>query len=561
VQEALTFDKECGTTFWKDAIQKEMLNVMPAFQILEEAESVPVGYKHIDCHMIFDIKLEGLVRKARFVGGGHQTEEPAASVFSSVVSRDSVRILFTIAALNDLPVLSCDVQSAYLHAPTKEKVYTTAGLEFGARHVGKRVLIVRALYGLRSSGARWRDHMAQTLRDMSFKRSIGDPDVWMKEAVKPGGELYYEYVLVYVDDLLAISMNPMGIMDGIKKRYPLKKGSLKEPDQYLGAHIKQWKILDSDDPTKTRWAMSADLYIKSVRRDIEFRMNSYEMRFATKASNPFSAQSYRPELDDTPELGDEQALWYMAIIGILRWCVELGRIDIMLEVSLLSSFLACPRVGHLKQALHIVAYCCHHEQSNIVLDDTVPDLSSIAEFTEADWGEYYPDAKEPTPANMPKPRGKPVTTTCYVDSDHAGCRMTRRSQTCYFLFVNSAPVVWYSKRQTTVESSTFGSEAVAMKTAMDAIEALRFKLRMFGVPLDGATRVLCDNEAVVRNTTAPESTLKKKQTSVAYHRNRECVASGMALVGKVHTSMNLADLGTKVLSNPTRRRLLRMLTW
>ena len=84
---------------------------------------------------------------------------------------------------------------------------------------------------------------------------------------------------------------------------------------------------------------------------------------------------------------------------------------------------------------------------------------------------------------------------------------------------------------------------------------------MFGIPIDGATRVLCDNEAVVRNTTAPESTLKKKQTSVCYHRNRECVASKMAIVGKVHTSMNLADLGTKVLPYSTRTRLLRMVTW
>ena len=561
VKEALQFDRDSGTTFWRDAITKEMRNVMPAFKILEGDESVPVGYKHIDCHMIFDIKLEGLVRKARFVGGGHQTDPPKASVFSSVVSRDSVRIMFTIAALNDLPILSCDVQSAYLHAPTKERVYTTAGLEFGASQVGKNVLIVRALYGLRSSGARWRDHMAATLRGMDFVRSQGDPDVWMRPAVKPDGSHYYEYVLVYVDDLLAISLKAEDIMDGIKKVYPLKAGSLKEPDQYLGAEIKKWNIHNSTDPTKTRWAISAEKYIKSVKRDIEARLDSYGMRFSTKAKTPFSSASYRPELDETPELDDDKALWYMAIIGILRWCLELGRVDIICEISLLSSFLACPRVGHLEQALHIVAYLIRHERSNLVMDDTVPDLSDTAEFIEGDWSEYYPDAKEPMPHNMPEPRGRAVTTTCYVDSDHAGCKMTRRSQTCLFIFLNSAPVVWYSKRQTTVETSTFGSEAVAMKTAMDHIEALRFKLRMFGIPIDGATRVLCDNEAVVRNTTAPESTLKKKQTSVCYHRNRECVASKMAIVGKVHTSMNLADLGTKVLPYSTRTRLLRMVTW
>jgi len=321
VKEALQFDRDSGTTFWRDTITKEMRNVMPAFKILEGDELVPVGYKHIDCHMIFDIKLEGLVRKARFVGGGHQTDPPKASVFSSVVSCDSVRIMFTIAALNDLPILSCDVQSAYLHAPTKEKVYTTAGLEFGASQVGKSVLIVRALYGLLSSGARWRDHM-------DFVRSQGDPDVWMRPAVKPNASYYYEYVLVYVDDLLAISLKAEDIMDGIKKVYPLKAGSLKEPDQYLGAEIKKWNIHDSKDPTKTRWAISAEKYIKSVKRDIEARLDSYGMRFSTKAKTPFSSASYRPELDETPELDDDKALWYMAIIGILRWCLELGRVDI-----------------------------------------------------------------------------------------------------------------------------------------------------------------------------------------------------------------------------------------
>ena len=114
--------------------------------------------------MIFDVKMD-LTWKARFVAGGHQTDPPKESTYSSVVLRDSVRMKFLIAALNSLDILLADVQNAYLNAPTKEKVYTTAGLEFGAVNKGRFVLIVRALYGLKSSGARWRDRMAATLRD------------------------------------------------------------------------------------------------------------------------------------------------------------------------------------------------------------------------------------------------------------------------------------------------------------------------------------------------------------------------------------------------------------
>ena len=163
VQEALRIDKETGTTFWQDAIRKEMTNVMVAFQILDNDEPVPIGYQKIDCHIVFDVKLEGLVCKAQLVAGGHQTDIPPELVFSSVVSCDRVRIMFLTAALNDLNILLADVQNAYLNAPTKERVYTIAGLEFGSKNVGKRVLIVRALYGLRSFRAQWRDHMASTL--------------------------------------------------------------------------------------------------------------------------------------------------------------------------------------------------------------------------------------------------------------------------------------------------------------------------------------------------------------------------------------------------------------
>ena len=88
--------------------------------------------------------------------------------------------------------------------------------------------------------------------------------------------------------------------------------------------------------------------------------------------------------------------------------------------------------------------------------------------------------------------------------------MTRRSQTGVIIFLNRAPILWYSKRQNTVESSTFGSEFVAMKTAVEQTEAQRYKLRMMGIPVEGPTNVFCDNESVFINSTKPDSTLKKK---------------------------------------------------
>ena len=121
--------------------------------------------------------------------------------------------------------------------------------------------------------------------------------------------------------------------------------------------------------------------------------------------------------------------------------------------------------------------------------------------------------------------------------------------------MNRAPIIWYSKRQNTVETSTFGSEFVALKISVELIEALRYKLRMFGIPIDGPTNVVCDNEAVTKNTIHPESTLKKKHNAIAYHRAREAVAAGTIRVTKEDGKTNLADVLTKPLPQITREYL------
>ena len=554
VEEAYAIDKKTNTRFWRDAIEKEMKNVMPAFKFTDD-DTIPIGFKKIDCHIVFDVKLVGLVRKARFVAGGHQTDPPADSVFSSVVTRDSVRIGFLAAALNDLDILSADVQNAYLNAETKEKVYTVAGLEFGRHNLGRPVLIVRALYGLKSSGARWRDHMAATLREGGFTGCRADPDVWMRPAVKPNGDKYYEYVLCYVDDILAISHKPQEIMDYLASKYTLKEGSVKPPDMYLGADVSKFTV--PGDP-REKWAMSSDTYVKRALADVEKQLNANGQQLRSRVSTPMSS-NYRVELDATPELDDKQCTYYQGLIGVLRWICELGRIDIVVAVSMLSRYLANPREGHLEQALHVFAYLKHHDRSRIVFNDALPELTN--EFHQCDWTEYYPGASEVVPPNAPEIRGKPMHMTCFVDADHAGCRETRRSHTGILIFLNKAPIVWYSKRQNTVETSTFGSEFVAMRQAVEMIEGLRYKVRMMGIEIEGSTSLLCDNESVVKNATRPESCLKKKHVAIAYHRVREAQAASIVRIAHQPGEFNLADVLTKLLPGPRLKELIGCILW
>ena len=125
--------------------------------------------------------------------------------------------------------------------------------------------------------------------------------------------------------------------------------------------------------------------------------------------------------------------------------------------------------------------------------------------------------------------------------------------------INMAPVLWYSRRQNTVETSTFGSEFVALRIATELIESLRYKLLMFGVPIEGSANVFCDNESVVKSSGVPESRLKKNHCSIAYHRVREAIAAGTLLVYYERSESNLADLLTKILTANKREPLVQAL--
>jgi hypothetical protein len=215
-----------------------------------------------------------------------------------------------------------------------------------------------------------------------------------------------------------------------------------------------------------------------------------------------------------------------------------------------------PREGHLEAIYHLFGYLKSKDKVKMVFDYRVPDINEAAFKQHCDWEPFYGKLEEEVPSRMPKAYGYQVTTHCFVDSNHAGNVVTRRSHTGIIIFLNKAPVMWFSKRQNTVETSTFGSEFVAMKIAKEMVVALRYKLRMFGIPIDGPTNVYCDNEGVVKNTSIPESVLSKKHLSIAYHAVREAVAAGIMRVAKEDTLTNLADLFTKCLPQARRNKLL-----
>ena len=479
VDDAIRIDTDTNTTFWSDAIKKEMKNVRPAFESTDHSKSdalasnVLIGYQKITCHMIFDIKIDRkFTRKARFVAEGHTTSPPSSTTYSSVVFRDSVRIAFLIAALNDLKVWTTDIGNAYLNALCREKIWTIAGTEFGSEK-GKVMKIVKALYGLKTSGASWRAMLSQSLRDMNFTPTKADPDVHIRPATKPCGFEYYELILVYVDDILHMSHDITQVERGLRASYILKEGSTGEPERYLGANIEKFSV-----DSHILWGLSCEDYVNNAIKNIEESLNAKRGNeiglsiYGKKASNRPFPVTYRPECDVTPELGKEDASKYLQLIGILRWAVELGRIDIHTEVSLLSQHQCLPREGHLDAAYRIFWYLKKADHSRLICDPrdrTFDDRLFQGNTDNSDWKDFYNYVSEPIPENMPLPQDLPVYTTCYIDADHAANEVTRRSHTGILLYVQNTLIQWFSKRQNTVETSSFGSEFVALHIATEMI--------------------------------------------------------------------------------------------
>ena len=206
IEHAYQIDSKNKNHFWRNAIQKEMTNVGVAFEILSTGKKAPPGWKGASGHLVFDVKMD-FTRKARWVLDGYKAADPIGSTYAGVVSRESVRMILTYAALNDLEVCAADIQNAYLQAPSSQKDFVVCGPEFGLENVGKVALVHHALHGGKAAERDFRNHLRSCMSHLQFEPCPADPDVWTRPGTKKDGSPCYEYILLYVDDALAIGAN------------------------------------------------------------------------------------------------------------------------------------------------------------------------------------------------------------------------------------------------------------------------------------------------------------------------------------------------------------------
>jgi len=449
------------------------------------------------------------------------------SVYSGVVSLRGLRLVLFLAELNHLETWATDIGNAYLEAETKEKVYIIAGPEFGELE-GHVLVIRKALYGLRTSGLRWHEHFADCLCAMGFTPSKAEPDIWLR---CNGNK--YKYIAVYVDDLAIAAKNPKEIVDILINHYKFKLKGTGPIAVYLGIDF---------------FRDEHGVLCMTPRKYIEKMCTTFEQLFGHPpkqvVTSPIEKNDH-PELDTSELLGLDDITKYQSLIGALQWAVSIGRIDIMTSVMTLSSFRAAPRRGHMERVKRIYGYLAKMKSAAIRIRTSEPDYSALPE-QDFDWMHtVYGELQEILPTDAPEPLGEFVTLTHYVDANLMHDMTTGKSVTGILHLLNKTPIDWYSKKQPTVETATYGSEFVAARTCVEQVIDLRLTLRYLGVPIRKKSYMFGDNESVVDSSTIPHAKLHKRHTILSFHRVREAIASGMIAFYYLPGQINPADILSK----------------
>ena len=210
----------------------------------------------------------------------------------------------------------------------------------------------------------------------------------------------------------------------------------------------------------------------------------------------------------------------------------------------MSSFRAAPRRGHLARVKRICGYLAKMKHGTLKFRTHVPDYSDIPD-RQYDWSHIYGKVTELLPEDAPEPLGRPVTLTHHVDANLYHDALTGRSVTGILHWVNATPIEWYSKKQATVETATYGSEFVAARTCIEQMIDLRTTLRYLGVHVNDVGYMFGDNKSVVDSGSVPQAKLHKHHTALSFIHVREVVASKFVKFEFLPGSENPADILSK----------------
>ncbi|KAL7567086.1 hypothetical protein ACA910_002809 [Epithemia clementina (nom. ined.)] len=315
---------------------------------------------------------------------------------------------------------------------------------------------------------------------MGFLPSKNDPDIWMRSS--RDGEVY-EYIAVYVDDLAIIAKDPAEIGQILREKYKFKLKGDGPLEYHLGCGY--WR-----DPNGT--------LVADPKKYIEKMMEWYEKEFGKKPrklKTPLEPGNH-PEIDESPECSEKDQSRYLTMIGQLQWLVALGRFDIFCAKMTMSEFRPAPREGHISRLKRMYGYVLEARIAAIRFRTTEPNYDNFDVLQHDRMRTVYGNVEQTIPEDAPVPKRKPVVTTSYVNANLYHDVVTGKAVTAVLHLLNQTPIDWYSKKQNTVETATFGSEFSAAWTATDQTVDLRNPLRYLGVPVKERSYLFGDNKSV-----------------------------------------------------------------
>ena len=495
--------------FWLQAMQEEQ-DSLDAHEVMEYVER-PRGHKVIPVHWIFSVKTDAhgnvLRFKARLVAQGCR-QIPGVDVdevFAPTSSYGSRRTLLATAAAKNMEIHQVDIKTAFLNGELEEEVYVTQppGFENGNPSIVCR--LHKALYGLKQAPRAWHKTLNEKLLSMRYEVCKSDAGVYIKR--HNDGEL--SYMLVYVDDLLIVAMGAEEI-EWVKRELlaSFKIHDLGEVKDFLGCQIQRDRenmclslsCIPKIDALCEKFGVSAESRPVDTPMSKDFVMSGVPQM--TVGDSSFGS--------GTPLLPGHR---YCELVGSLLYIANTTRPDIAHAVGVLSRYRNTPTTAHMNEGLRVLRYLLSTRECVLVLGGKGPVLEG------------------------------------HVDADYAGDIDSRHSTSGYVLSVFGSAVVWGSKKQHSVATSTVEAEFMAASVAIKEINWLRGFMEEIGTP-PWSVKLYCDNQGCIANLKNPLYSKYTKHIAVSFHFAREAIAKGQVIIRYIESAKNKADMLTKPLARP-----------
>jgi hypothetical protein len=510
---------------WRAAMDKEFDSIKEhdTFEVVER----PEGTNVVTCKWVFDVKADkdGFVArfKARLVARGFSQQYGVdyTETYSSVVRFKALRVLYSVCAIRGYTLELMDVNSAYLNAPLKERVYMAQPEGYAQRDRGVPLvwLLKKSLYGLRQSGRQWAEHLTAFLLFLGFTRCKSDPGVYVRKSASGKPIL----IAVYVDDIpSAFDEEDREEWEEIKRQFAVKYSIkfLGEADWLLNMRITR-------DRANKLLLIDQERYIRDALEEIGLDEGH-------GAKNP-GAQGPMVKADcpSTPqEQEDMRGVPYRRFVGLLSWLAQTYRPDIAHAVNEAAQFAQNPGETHWRAVLQILRYLRETAHFALVFDGNL-DSGAFA-----------------SPAGGPS---SPMVV--FADANWGGDKDSRRSTTGWLIRLGRCPIDWRSHKQPTVALSSCEAEYMAICDATQSAMWLHQLLGEIGflawmcpnatpppVPL-----ILSDNKSAIALAHNDGSHGSSKHIDIKHHFIREQVAAKFVSLQWVSTHDQVADIFTKVL--------------